>query len=50
MTVELQRILCAVDFSDGSREALHVAAELARVTQSGLVLVHVDDGPLWTHG
>lgn len=46
--MEPHHILCAVDFSDGSRQALHVAAELARKTQAVLVLVHVEDRPLWT--
>lgn len=36
-----QRILCAVDFSDASREALHVATELARKSQAMLVVLHV---------
>lgn len=47
--MESHRILCAVDFSECSREALHVAAELARKEQAVLVLVHVDERPLWVH-
>jgi nucleotide-binding universal stress UspA family protein len=35
------RILCPVDFSAGSGEALRVAAELARERDAALVLVHV---------
>ncbi len=42
-----KRILCAVDFSDDAREAMHVAAELARQSQAVLVLVHVWQPPLW---
>ncbi len=42
-----KRILCAVDFSDDSREAMHEAAELARQSQAVLVLVHVWQPPLW---
>lgn len=45
--MDLNYILCAVDFSDDSRETLHFAAELARKTQAVLVVVHVDDRPLW---
>jgi nucleotide-binding universal stress UspA family protein len=41
MTMAFQRILCAVDFSDASREALHVATELARKSQAMLVVLHV---------
>lgn len=35
------RIMCPVDFSAGSGEALRVAAELARERDAALVLVHV---------
>lgn len=35
------RIMCPVDFSAGSSEALRVAAELARERDAALVLVHV---------
>jgi len=42
-----KKILCAVDFSDSSREALRAAAELARTSQATLVLVHVWQAPLW---
>lgn len=43
-----KKILCAVDFSDPSREALRVAAGLARTSQATLVLVHVWQPPMWT--
>ena len=43
-----KNILCAIDFSDPSREALRAAAELARTSQATLVLVHVWQAPLWT--
>jgi universal stress protein A len=41
MTLAFQRILCAVDFSDASREALRVATELTRKSQAVLVVLHV---------
>jgi nucleotide-binding universal stress UspA family protein len=43
-----KKILCAVDFSDPSREAMRAAAELARTSQATLALVHVWQPPLWT--
>jgi universal stress protein A len=43
-----KKILCAIDFSEPSRIALHAAAELARTSQATLVLVHVWQAPLWT--
>lgn len=48
--MEFRKILCPVDFSEGSREALHVAAELARKSQSVLVLTHVLESRLWLAG
>ncbi len=42
-----KRILCAVDFSEDSKQAMHAAAELARQSQALLVLVHVWQPPLW---
>lgn len=36
-----QRILCAVDFSDGSRRALDAAVELASRLRGSLALMHV---------
>lgn len=43
------RILCAVDFSASSREALRVAADLARERRAALELVHVEERPLWAN-
>jgi nucleotide-binding universal stress UspA family protein len=40
------KILCPVDFSTGSREALRVAAERARESSAELVLVHIWRPPL----
>ncbi len=42
-----KRILCATDFSDDARDAMQLAAELARQAQAVLVLVHVWQPPLW---
>ena len=41
------RITCAVDFSDDAREAMRLAAELARQSQAVLVLLHVWQVPIW---
>src|SRR5690242_13875739 len=48
----LKKILCAVDFSDPSPEALRAAAELERTSQATLILLHAWQPPLWTtdHG
>lgn len=35
--------MCAVDFSEGSRQALRFATELARTSQAMLLLLHVGD-------
>lgn len=43
-------ILCPVDYSDGSREAMHAAVELARTSQAALLLVHVWERPGWLTG
>lgn len=40
-----QKILCPVDLSDGSREALRVAAERARELSASLLLVHICQSP-----
>ncbi len=40
------KIMCPVDFSDHSREALRVAAEQARASSAPLVLVHTWRPPL----
>lgn len=36
-----KKILCPVDFSDNSQEAMRVAVDLARTSPATLVLVHV---------
>lgn len=46
-SAEPKRIVCAVDFSEGSHHALHVAIELARKSQAVLILLHVEERPLW---
>jgi len=43
-----RKILCPVDFSDGAREALRVAAELARASSGLLVVAHVADPLPWS--
>jgi universal stress protein A len=48
VTMSFQKILCAIDFSDSSRQALRAAAELARTSPAKLLLVHVWQAPLWT--
>ncbi len=42
--MQWHKILCPVDFSAGSREALATATELARDSHGQLVLVHVVHG------
>jgi nucleotide-binding universal stress UspA family protein len=44
------KIVCPVDFSPCSREALRVAAELARDGSAELVLAHVWEPPRWSAG
>jgi len=44
-----KRILCAVDFSEASREALHVAIDRARQEPATLLLLHVQEHPLWVN-
>lgn len=44
------KILCPIDFSAGSREALQVAAGLARDWSAPLVLAHVWEPPRWATG
>jgi nucleotide-binding universal stress UspA family protein len=46
----VKKILCPVDYSECSREALRVAVDLARAMQATLVLAHVWETPLWTTG
>jgi hypothetical protein len=48
VVMAFKKILCAVDFSDPSRDAMRAAAELARTSQATLALVHVWQPPLWT--
>lgn len=45
MTLELRKILCAVDFSESSRVAMRFAAELAASTHTPLVLAYVWELP-----
>ncbi|HEU4729349.1 MAG TPA: universal stress protein [Kofleriaceae bacterium] len=42
-----KKILCPVDFSDGAREAMRVATELARASQAPLTLLYVWQAPVW---
>jgi nucleotide-binding universal stress UspA family protein len=44
-TLPFARVLCAVDFSDWSLEALTVARSLARESGAGLTLLHVLEWP-----
>src|SRR5512143_2607567 len=46
----IAKILCPVDYSDGSRAAMHLAAELARKEHAVLLLVHVRERPTWITG
>ena len=39
--MKVRRILCAVDFSDPSHEALHYGSDLARLFDAELLLFHV---------
>jgi nucleotide-binding universal stress UspA family protein len=39
--MKVRRILCAVDFSDPAREAVHYGADLARLFDADLTLYHV---------
>ena len=45
-----KKILCAVDFSEGSREALRVAAGMAAVDNAELVVAHVWTPPVYFMG
>src|SRR3954452_11291986 len=42
-----KKILCPVDFSDGAREGMRVAAELARGSRATLVLIYVWQPQAW---
>lgn len=44
------KIMCPVDFSPGSREALVMAAELARESNAQLVVAHVSEPSQWALG
>jgi nucleotide-binding universal stress UspA family protein len=44
------KILCPIDFSACSREALRTATELARDGSASLILAHVWEPPRWTSG
>ena len=45
--MQLRKILCPVDFSNDSREAMEFAIELAAKNHAALALVHVWEPPLW---
>jgi nucleotide-binding universal stress UspA family protein len=44
------KIVCPIDFSPCSREALRVAAELSRDWSAALIVVHVWEPPKWSSG
>jgi nucleotide-binding universal stress UspA family protein len=46
--MRVTKVLCAVDFSEPSREALHFAADLARQYDAELTLIHVYTIPGYT--
>lgn len=46
--MKLTKVLCPVDFSSGSREALRFAADLVRDSGASLVLAHVSDPLPWS--
>src|SRR5262245_3852235 len=46
--MKIERILCPVDFSDASHEALHFAADLAKQSGALLTLLHVYHVPAYT--
>ena len=45
--MSFQKILCPVDFSDSSREAMRVAVDLARQTGASLALLHAWNFPAY---
>ena len=45
--MQLRKILCPIDFSEGSKEALRNACDLALGSGAALRLVHVWEVPLW---
>jgi universal stress protein A len=48
--MSIAKILCPVDYSDGSLAAMRLAADLARKEHAVLVLVHVRERPTWITG
>jgi nucleotide-binding universal stress UspA family protein len=48
--VGFSKIVCPIDFSPCSREALRVAAEFARERSAALVIAHVWEPPRWSTG
>ena len=44
--MKLHKVLCPIDFSPTSDNALRLAAALARESQAELAIVYVDEGPL----
>jgi nucleotide-binding universal stress UspA family protein len=48
--MSFHKILCPTDFSPGSRQALHMAAALAREGRAQLVLAHVWQPSQWATG
>ena len=45
--MQLRKIVCPVDFSEGSKEALRNACDLALQSGAALRLVHIWEVPLW---
>ena len=45
--MKLEKILCPIDFSDGSRNAMTLAAELAKDSSATLVIVYVWEMTTW---
>ena len=48
--IELKKILCPTDFSEGSLEALTYAISLARSTRSRLILMYVVNQKMFSEG
>jgi len=45
--MQLEKVLCPIDFSEGARGAMTVAAQLAKESSATLVLVHARDMSIW---
>jgi len=45
MSLNFKRILCPIDLSSSSREALKLAVQIAENSPSSLYLLHVIDNP-----